>query len=212
MKKLSFIYLKKGFSKILLIIVITGFFSSCNSVKRVSENEQLLEENTIYVNDKKDNSETLNSLLQQRKNKKVAGIPLRLHIYNLARPNIDSIVNSKLDENSKRKARLERFLSKKQFDRYIDSRKNFNKWLKKTGEAPVIIDKAKTKKSLKNLYDYYYRNGWFDVDTSYVTTYLGNKKAKIDYYVRTGEPFIIDSISSRISSPIIDSIYQKKKR
>ena len=83
------------------------FFSSCDAVKRVGEKEHLLVNNTIVVNNKKVNSERINNLLYQRPNRKLLGIPLRLHIYNTARPNIDSIVNEKINRNPKRKKRLE---------------------------------------------------------------------------------------------------------
>ena len=200
--------MKLQFSKIALIIVITGFLYSCNSVKRVPENEHLLVENTIYVNDKKNKSERINNLLFQQRNKKAVSIPLRLYIYNTARPNIDSIINGKLDSKSKRRNRVESFLSKKQLERYIQARVGFNNWLKKTGEAPIIVKDVKTQKSEKQLEKYYFNNGWFNVKTSSKTNKLDNKTATIDYYVETGEPYIIDSISTKIASPVVDSLYK----
>ena len=69
--------------------MVIGFFYSCNVVKRVQHNEHLLTDVSITVNDKKVNREELNDLLIQRPNNKLIGYPLRLHVYNLARPNID---------------------------------------------------------------------------------------------------------------------------
>ena len=95
-----------------LFAIITG---SCESVKRVGENEHLLMKNSIVVDDKKDNSERLSNLLYQRPNRTLLfkNFPLRLHIYNTARPNIDSIVQSNIDKKPNKRARLEKFLSKK---------------------------------------------------------------------------------------------------
>ena len=203
--------MKLQFSKIALIIVFTGFLYSCNSVKRVPENKHLLIENTVYVNDKKSNSEYINSLLFQQKNKRLALIPLRLFIYNTARPNIDSILNSKLNSKPKRRERNENLLSKKQLNKYLEARISFNNWLKKTGEAPVIVKASKTLKSEKQLEAYYFHNGWFNVEASSKTNLLEDKKATVEYFVKTGKPYILDSISTKIASPVVDSLYNKTK-
>ncbi|GAA3578715.1 BamA/TamA family outer membrane protein [Snuella lapsa] len=199
--------MKQQLFKILILIIITGFLFSCNAVKRVPENEFLLTDTSIEVNDKKDNTETLSNLLHQEPNKKILGFPLRLHLYNTARPNIDSIIDASINKNPKRKSRYEKFLSKKQLERYKSSRKNFNNWIKKTGEAPVIVDKNKTEKSVKRLHDYYINNGWFDVKASSTTNKKENNRATIDYHIKTGTPFVLDSISQKIASPVIDSLY-----
>ena len=195
-------------SKIALFIVITGFLASCNSVKRVPANEHLLTKNIITVNDKVNKTETINNLLYQRPNRKLARIPLRLYIYNSARPNIDSIINAGIDKKPKKREHLENFLSKKQLDKYVESRINFNKWLKKTGEAPVIIDDNKTEKSTNRLEAYYFNNGWFNVKATSETEKEDNQKGEVSYFVKTGEPYIIDSLSTKILSPVVDSLYK----
>ncbi|MDD7886603.1 BamA/TamA family outer membrane protein [Flavivirga sp. 57AJ16] len=204
--------MKKQLSKILISLVSIGYFLSCDSTKRVAENEHLLTSTTVSVNGKKDNTETINDLLYQRPNRKIAGIPLRLHIYNLARNNRDSLFEAWLDEKPNRRARLTKRLSKKQLDRLKSSAIGFNNWLRKTGEPPVIVSEEKTKKSVKRLQDYHINNGWFDVETSYDIKKDDNKRASIEYQVKTGVPFIIDSISEKIKSPIIDSLYQNIKK
>jgi len=203
--------LKLQFSKIVLFIVITGFLYSCNSVKRVPEDKHLLVENNIFINDKKNNTERINNLLFQPRNKKIAGIPLKLYLYNSARPNIDSIINANIDSNPKKRKRLERFLSKKQLDKYVENRIGFNNWLKKTGEAPVIVNPDKISRSEKQLEAYYFNNGWFNVDASSEIDTLDNKKALVNYRVKTGQPYIIDSLFTKISTPVVDSLYQTTK-
>jgi len=200
--------LKLQFSKIVLFIVITGFLYSCNSVKRVPENKQLLIDNHIYINDKKNNTERINNLLFQQRNKKLAGIPLKLYIYNSARPNIDSIINAKIDSKPKKRERLERFLSKKQLDKYVENRIGFNDWLKTTGEAPVILNTEKITRSEKQLEAYYFNNGWFNVDATSEIDTLDTQKVAVNYRVKTGEPYIIDSLFTKIATPIVDSLYQ----
>lgn len=194
-------------TKITLIILLIGCFTSCDVIKRVGENEHLLTETSIYVNGKKNNEERLNNLLYQKPNSKALGIPLRLYIYNWARPNRDSLFEVWLDENPKRRERLKNRYSQKQVDKLKESALGFNDWLKKTGEAPVIIDTSRTKKSVNHLEIYYFREGWFDRVVTSETTLDSSKRGTIKYHVQTGNPYFLDSISKNISSPVIDSLY-----
>ncbi|WP_142785377.1 translocation and assembly module lipoprotein TamL [Changchengzhania lutea] len=206
--------MKKEPLKIIFFISLISFFTACNSVKRIADDEHLLIENTVIINGDKDKSEFINNLLYQKPNSKIPllGTPLRLHIYNLARPNLDSLLKANLYSEEKKNNWLENFLSKKQLDKYIASRVGFNQWLKNTGEAPVIVSEEKTKRSVSRLNAYHINNGWFDVDTNYEINKKDNKRATITYKVETGVPFKIDSISERITSPVIDSLYGKIKK
>lgn len=204
--------MKLKLKNIHILIITSGLIISCDAVKRVPENNYLLTKNTVYVNEKKDKSETLNNLLYQKPNNKILKTPLRLHIYNLARPNIDSIINANLDRRPKKRSNLESFLSKKQLNKYISSRKNFNNWLKNTGETPVIVNEDRTKKSIKKLNDYYINNGWFNVESKYSINKKDNQLAEIDYHIETGEPYIIDSITKKKQSTMVDSLYELIKK
>tara|TARA_R110002049_G_scaffold293731_1_gene478933 strand:- start:11891 stop:14413 length:2523 start_codon:yes stop_codon:yes gene_type:complete len=201
--------MKKQLLKIRIFIIVFVLLSSCDAVKRVQKNDHLLTKNTVIINDKKNKTEAIDNLLYQKPNRKLLGVPLRLHIYNLARPNIDSIVEANINKKPERKEKLEKLLSKKQLDKYIESRKGFNNWLKTTGEAPVVVDENKTKKSLKNLTDYHFNNGWFDAKATYTIAEKEDKRAEINYEVTTGSAYIIDSISKQIKSPVVDSLYIK---
>lgn len=205
--------MKNKHPKILLIILTFGFLTACNTVKRVAENEHLLTETTLLVNDEKEKKESVRNLIYQKPNSKLPliGTPLRLHIYNLARPNIDSIITAKLENHPQRKSRWERFLSKKQLNKYYQSRINFNKWIKRTGEAPVIVNDTLNKKSIKRLESYYWNNGWFDVEADYNTNKNDDQRAQVTYTIKTGKPYYIDSLTTKITSPVIDSLYEINK-
>jgi len=177
-------------------------------VKRVSEDEHLLTKTSVTVNEKTTSSEDINNLVYQRANNKLLGFPLRLHIYNLARPNLDSILNEKIYNNPKKLARKTKRLSRKQLEKDIETRKNLNSWLKKTGEPPVILDSIKTERSKNNLNNYYYWNGWFDREVTYEIDKKENKRAAVNYFVKTGKPYLLDSIYSSNSAKLIDSLYQ----
>ncbi|TYB79922.1 BamA/TamA family outer membrane protein [Bizionia myxarmorum] len=186
--------------------------ASCNTIKRVGDDEKLLTKNTVYINDKANNTETITNLLYQKANRKLLTVPIRLHIYNLARPNIDSILEANIAKKPNRERNLERFLSKKQLDQYIDSRKGFNNWLKKTGEAPVILNPEKTKRSMNRLEAYYFHNGWFTATATSEIIKIDSSRAQVDYYVTTGDPYFVDSLTVNISSPAIDTLYNKSKK
>ena len=202
--------MKRTLNNILKLFLVTSFLVSCDAVKRVPEEKHLLSKSSIFVNDKKEKSESINNLLYQKPNIKIIGLglPLRLHIYNLARPNIDSILNVNLEKRPNKRSNLESFLSKKQLNKYIDSRKGFNGWLKNTGEAPVILDEGRSDKSIKRLNDYYINNGWFNVSSSYEVNKKKKQRVEIDYFVKTGKPYILDSISKKKESSMVDSLYR----
>ncbi|WP_353779862.1 BamA/TamA family outer membrane protein [Winogradskyella sp. 3972H.M.0a.05] len=194
---------------ILALTIIVVFSSSCNPIKRIKADEHLLTENKVTVDGKKENSETINNILVQKPNSKIPllGVPVRLNVYNLARPNIDSILNAKILSDTLKVRRKTRLLSKKQLDAYLRSRKKFNAWLKRTGEAPVVVDEEKTKKSANQLRRYFFKKGWFDAKADYSINLQDNQRATIDYSVDRGTPYMLDSITKTIASPVIDSLY-----
>ena len=136
-------------------------------VKRVASTDHLLKENNFYINGEKKGSELLTNLSFQKTNTALAGYPIGLHLYSLARPNRDSIFEAWLKKNPKRKQRLISKLSEKQLNQLKNSALGFNSWLKKIGEAPVVLDSMKIKKTKKNLERYYFSNGWFDRTIDY---------------------------------------------
>ncbi|MEO6347197.1 MAG: outer membrane protein assembly factor, partial [Aquaticitalea sp.] len=201
--------MKHGLTKISLITLTIVFFTSCNAIKRVKEDEHLLKKNTVYVNDKKDNNETINSLIYQRPNGALLGYPLRLHLYNLARPNIDSILNAKYRNPDQPRIGQKKLLSIKQYEALIQAKKNINTWWIKTGEAPVIVKEEKAERSKTNLRKYYFSKGYFNAITSYTINKSEDQRATVDYFVETGTPYFLDSITSNISTASIDSLYHQ---
>ncbi|WP_246293564.1 MULTISPECIES: BamA/TamA family outer membrane protein [Winogradskyella] len=141
--------------------------------------------------------------------RKFLGFPLKLHIYNLARPNIDSVLNANILSDSSKVKRRIALLSKKQFYKQLKTQRDFNAWLKRTGEAPVIYNEDKTIKTATNLRKYYYTKGWFNNTVNYEVEKDSNKLAKVTYNVHKSKPYILDSLNPIISSPAIDSLYTK---
>ncbi len=201
--------------KIIVLIVITLLFNACDSVKRVAKNQHLLTKNTITVNDKSVINDTISNLLYQKPNSRLpipfTTIPLRLYIYNTARPNIDSIFQAKYYSQPEKMKRKSKFLSRKQLDKNLESRINFNKWIKRVGEAPVIVDTVLANKSLVKIENYYKTNGWFNAEAEYKVNKGDNKKATIDYIIKTKKPYILDTVSAKIKSPVVQKIYDQYK-
>ena len=159
-------------------------FFGCNAIKRVDKNELLLTKNNIIVNGKTNKSEDISRLSFHKKNSNILGIPIRLHIYNLARPNKDSI-------------------------KIKTSSRGFNNWLINTGEAPEILDSTKINKTKLNLERYYFSKGWFDRNIDYKVAKYGKQRAILEYNVKTGKPYKIGDIKSNIKTEILDSLYKK---
>ena len=199
--------------KILLLLITITLFSSCNSVKRVGANQHLLMENKLLINGEKVKNDTISNLIYEQPNTRIPFIemPLRLFIYNLARPNIDSILIEKYYNNPDKMERQSKWLSRKQLDKLIQNKKNFNTWIKNTGEAPVTIDEKLSEKSATKLANYYKANGWFNVNTDYKITRGDNKRGVVEYQIETGKPFIIDTTSYSIASPEVEKIYEQHK-
>jgi|TARA_R110000751_G_scaffold14621_2_gene47132 outer membrane protein assembly factor BamA len=207
--------LKKIQFKIIVLIAITMLFNACDSVKRVAQNQHLLTKNTITINGESVTNDTISNLFYQKPNSRLpipfTTIPLKLYIYNSARPNIDSVLNARFYSNPKKMARKSKLLSRKQLDKYLDSKKSFNSWLKRTGEAPVIIDTALTNKSLVRIENYYKTNGWFNATADYKINKGDNKKATIDYTIETKNAYKFDTVASNIKSPVVEKIYNQFK-
>lgn len=203
--------MKDSLKKIFFICSIAYICTACNAVKRVGEKDHLLVENSFIVNGKNTTSEALSKLSFQKTNSRILGIPVRLHIYNFARPNKDSIFESWLNKHPKRKERLINKFSKKQLNQIKKSSLGFNSWLKNTGEAPSILDSIKIKKTKLNLERYYFSKGWFDREIDFVVDTLRNKRARLSYNITTGKPYEIRAVETKIESPVLDTLYESAK-
>jgi outer membrane protein assembly factor BamA len=204
-------HLTQSIYKIIVILLLANLTISCNAVKRVKENESLLTKNEIMIDGALLKDDAVYAQLSQQPNTRVLKIPFSLHIFNLAKENPDSTYNKWLYKNPKRKERLERLLSKKQVAELGNSYTGFNNWIKRIGEAPVIVDTLKLQKSAKRLERYYARRGWFRSKASYKVNKDSTRRASVTYTVNRQQPYIIDSIVKKISSPLVDSIFDKTK-
>ena len=196
-------------AKLSLLSLLAIVLLSCNSLKKVEDDEYLVIKNSIYADSVKVYNEELESLIYQKPNSTVLGYPLRLNLFNLAKENPDSSFNAWLYRKENRKKRLTKILSAKQVERLGESFlvKGLSNWLKDIGEAPTILDTSKTRLSIARLSAYYQGKGYFTNSTTYKIDSSKQKKAKVNYHIALGDPYMIDSLSNNISSTAIDSLY-----
>lgn len=205
----------KNLSKIAFIFLAVTFFLGCSSTKRVPEDQYLLSEANIIVNQSKETSDAVVNQLYQHPNGDILGFPLRLHIFNLAKPNPKQKYDLWLTKNTNFQKFLTHWLSAKQVDRLGSSFlvSGFSNTLKSFGEAPVLWDKERTEKSSIRLKNYYFNSGYFNttVQTSIDTT-SHPKKALVTYSVNTGQPYVYDSISAQVQSEALQPLYVETQK
>jgi hypothetical protein len=81
--------LKNNFIILLILISITLNFSSCNTLKYVSDDDFLLTKNSVFVNNKKNVDTEITDYIAQRPNQLVLGVPFPLHFYNIGNKNFE---------------------------------------------------------------------------------------------------------------------------
>ena len=197
--------------KIFIYFLLTLFLSACSSVKRINGTKYLLTQNTIIVNDKKNNNTDLTELLVQKPNSKTLGLPLSLYFYNLGDNNKPKKASDWGTLKPKTYNFIKNIFSEKQSISFANSMIGINNWFLKNGQAPITIDDKKIKKTINNLTAYHKNRGYFRVEVNSNKKLLNDKRGEIDYIINTGRPTFIDSIRTKIKSPVLDSLYQSKK-
>jgi len=208
-KRLS--VLPNYFAKILVFLICITAMISCDATKHVPEGSYLLDKNQLIVNENKLSDPEVISYLRQKPNTKILGFPFSLHLYNLGNPNYDQNFEKWLDKNPKKKQRFINFFSEKQVTAMGNSLNGLNDWFLKNGNEPVISDSLQIIRSVNSLIAYYRYKGYFDVEVQSETKKKKNQKIDVNYHITTFDPYFIDSISTAISSPVLDSLYQLNK-
>jgi len=205
--------LKHNITKISFLFGILLIITACDSTKRLAEDEFLLVKNNIETGVDTLSSSRLKPFLSLQPNSKFfLGIPLKLYIYNTAKPQPDSSFINWLTKKPKREERLSAFLSDKQLRNLAKSYVNLNEGLKKNGQAPSILSEEKIENSKKTLENWYWNRGWFNAKATHeVERDSSSKKATVTYKIKPNKPYIIDSISYNIESKSADSIYNSIK-
>jgi len=199
--------LPSSFIKILLFVWILIQLVSCNSIKYVQENENLLKDNKVLVNGEKNKDHEIDNYFSQKPNRKTLGMPLPLYFYNFGNEDFEMTFEEWIDNHPKKYKKYESFFSKKQTFGIYRNKRAVNNWFLNKGEAPVIYDEVKARRSANTLKDYFISKGFFEVEVNYDTLRVGDKELEVTYNIEPKTQYLIDSVSTEIESPVLDSIY-----
>lgn len=201
--------MKNSITKISLFIWLAIILSGCDATKRIASDDHLLTKNTILIDEQEIEDDRIYNFLYQKPNSRVArsGPKVRLHLYNLARPNIDSILDKQRIASNKEKNFWSRLLSRKQVEAFRRFKKDFNTGLKNAGEPPAVVSDLISQKSAQRLASHYINNGYFNTKVDFEIKKDSNQRAAVNYKVDLEEPYLLDSITPVIASPVADSIY-----
>jgi outer membrane protein assembly factor BamA len=201
----SFANLMKKLSLFFFLFIL---FASCNSTKHVAEKEHLLTKNYIYVDSVRNTSGELQKYVLQKPNPRFLSLPFGLYFHNIGNHKKPKTAKEWGEKNRSTYNFIKNVFSEKQSIAYANTSMGLNKWFLAYDE-PVILNKRKITKTAANLLAYYKTQGYFEANVNTVVNdSLKPKKASVDYYIKSGKPTFLDTISVKIESPILDSIYK----
>ena len=186
-------------------------FYKCSSTKNIAPSQSVLVREAFLKNGTLLKRDLSKQLSVSPPNTKAFGIPIKLHIYNLAKENPDSLFNDWLNKKPKRNERLTKIYSEKQVDQLKNYKRNFNFWLKKSGEPPSIYFENNSNSTSKRLEQYYKNKGFFNASVVTSIDTIASQKVNVTYQVETGESFVVDQKIEDIASADLDSIYRKNE-
>ena len=195
-------------SKLAIIFIMLIIISGCVGAKKIAGDSYLLEKNTIFKNNQELPNDPIKFLLVDKPNKKILGIPVKRNIYSLAGSNSDSLFNEWLGRKENRKKRLNNLLSPKQVRELGRYKSKLNNWLKNSGEAPVFLDSSSIQKNVNRLKQFYTNKGYFDTKVFSKNSLGIDRKAEVKYFIEPGKQYTIDSITKKINSSALDSLYE----
>ena len=143
-------FLKNNFIIFLILISLTLSFSSCNTLKYVSDNELLLTKNAVFVNTKKNVNTEITDYIVQRPNQLVLGIPFPLYFYNIGNKNFETDFEKWKLENPNSYKFTTNIFSEKQTRGVRDFKYKTHQWFLNNGEPPIIFDAKKAIQTVEN--------------------------------------------------------------
>ncbi len=192
--------------------MILSFFTSCSSTRYLDDGEKLLFKQNIR-NAKNFDRYTLEELYVSRPNRR---FPPYAAIYNLGLKKYDESkferkkaevtekYESKIAQTDKEKKK-QRLRTKLQnsITRLDDKIRNGNT-LMQWGEPVAVYDSTEINRSRRNFENYIFNRGYFNgkVDTK-ITESRSEKKVSVEYIIKAGQPYRIDTFFFRSPDPTI---------
>ncbi len=184
-----------------LVLLLVG----CDMAKYVPKDEHLLSKNHVQVDKgsaygvpKGDpiDLEEVGSIVKQKPNKRVLGVPFYLALYNLRDP--AKVVHKRMVHDSlcaeRNVQRVAQGKRPKACDRSTRGR---------NGEPPVVLDTALTRRSADQIRMYLQKEGYF-LATATDTTILHERKAEVRYTLHPGPAYTICDVNWWVDQPSVD--------
>lgn len=189
--------------------------ASCSPTRRLLDGEYLLVKNQVVESKplKKSERDDISDYVLPKTNKKFLGFwRFYLQIYNL--PNPDKLAQKKEEQLSRLNEKNQKIdaynatvTNPKKKKKYKKERLLFGEWLQKNGEAPVLLDSLKIKRSKELLTNYAQNKGFFQAWVS-DSVIINKKKATVIYTIHRGKSYYLDTIEYKIKNPMIDFYIQ----
>ena len=203
--------LKHTGPNILLFVCFTTILVGCSVHKSIDADQYLLNENIITYNGQRTNVDSLRKLIPQKPNNKLMGIPLKLMLFQAAKPNAGDDFDRWLEKKTQRLSRMQKIWSQKQIDQMRAYKIRFQEWKMRNGEPPSIVDSLRYADYARNLQTYQSNHGYFKAMVMVEETIENEakKRKNLVYNIQTGLPYALDTIKTEIQSPVIDSLYEE---
>lgn len=178
MVKPAKLFQPKGFKSIFVLLIVLLFSAtSCRITKSVPEGEYLLDEISLTVETQEKNPEIKKGKLKN---------------YVKQKPNRRVFVLFRLHLRMYNLARK-------------DKDKAMDRFFRRLGEAPVILDTLKTYQTVENLEKHINNKGYYNAVVSEVTRRHKNK-ASVSFHVNTGKPHKIQEVNHIIEDSLVRKI------
>ena len=193
------------------ILFILLLISSCSSEKFLTQGNNLLSDNKIYINGSERKSDPINELLLPKPNTYFFGIPLKLQLNSWAKEFPEDNFKKWLNKKENRSKNLNKLISPKQVYQLERYYVKFNSWLKKNGEKPSLVDSLLIKKNIKKLNQYYKNLGYFDVSSDYEINQIRPNIQEIKYNVTLDEVYVVNDFVEKIKSIELKNLFLSNK-
>ncbi len=182
--------------------LISFFFAAlllagCSTTRR-NPGKILLTDTKLVIDNKALDYYDLDGLIRQHENRQFLGMRLHTGVYNLG-----ALMK---DRTKKKEADIRKKIEKKKKrnpNKYINEQKELEKakrglrsWLMNTvGEEPVFLDSGLVKQSVSQMELYCKKHGFFNAEVSDTMIFnKKNNKAKVEYRIKAGVPYIFNKI------------------
>lgn len=92
-----------------------------------------------------------------------------------------------------------------------DTSKWINRTLRKIGDEPVLLNPVQTKITMQQLTQLYKNKGYINASVDTTITYK-NKKAKVDYHIKSNKPYRLGRYDVQIENELLTAIAQDTSR